>query len=465
MNPEPDTVPTDSYVADLSKLPNAVTSGDWTRRELFRRCMVEYPRCMHAATPEGRRLMLSRRPALTNTPWDAVVAASMEHSALLHGCDPPAWGDEPERFLDEPVELLDQWCRTVLCHLPAPFTRRGIIMDPRNLDRRTGDEQWSPEPGDPEVRWPRDDWLNSWVEQRAKLLVCAEATDPARARAAPAVQRVRQHRERGSQSRMGRSGLSVENQATGHVRAERTAPGERADQVNGTHRSAGAHHESTGTRRPRRTSVARTARRQGPDRRRAGGPATDGLEPTWADGGRDRHGRDRAMAERNPRDDDAELNLELIEQLFNELDTELGKTGDSAEIYIAGGARMMYELNPERLTKDVDAVIRNGRNALQNAAARLQKEHRLRQGWLNDNVTGLLPVGRDAGEVPIFEGRHLTNGARRVAKTHARAEDRQPEGQGPRRHQDADGRDGSDHVREGRANRQRRVPGRRTRSS
>ena len=113
------------------------------------------------------------------------------------------------------------------------------------------------------------------------------------------------------------------------------------------------------------------------------------------------------MAERNPRDDDAELNLELIEQLFNELDTELGKTGDSAEIYIAGGARMMYELNPERLTKDVDAVIRNGRNALQNAAARLQKEHRLRQGWLNDNVTGLLPVGRDAGEVPIFEGRHL----------------------------------------------------------
>ena len=110
------------------------------------------------------------------------------------------------------------------------------------------------------------------------------------------------------------------------------------------------------------------------------------------------------MAERNPRDDDAELNLELIEQLFNELDTELGKTGDSAEIYIAGGARMMYELNPERLTKDVDAVIRNGRNALQNAAARLQKEHRLRQGWLNDNVTGLLPVGRDAGEVPIFEG-------------------------------------------------------------
>ena len=123
------------------------------------------------------------------------------------------------------------------------------------------------------------------------------------------------------------------------------------------------------------------------------------------------------MAERNPRDDDAELNLELIEQLFNELDTELGKTGDSAEIYIAGGARMMYELNPERLTKDVDAVIRNGRNALQNAAARLQKEHRLRQGWLNDNVTGLLPVGRDAVERPSLVHGNGAAGHRQVGKT------------------------------------------------
>ena len=33
-------------------------------------------------------------------------------------------------------------------------------MDPRNLDRRTGDEQWSPELGDPEERWPRKKRLN-----------------------------------------------------------------------------------------------------------------------------------------------------------------------------------------------------------------------------------------------------------------------------------------------------------------
>ena len=37
------------------------------------------------------------------------------------------------------MELLDQWCRTVLCHLIRPVHPRGIIMDPLNLDRRTVD--------------------------------------------------------------------------------------------------------------------------------------------------------------------------------------------------------------------------------------------------------------------------------------------------------------------------------------
>ena len=110
----------------------------------------------------------------------------------------------------------------------------------------------------------------------------------------------------------------------------------------------------------------------------------------------------------NSTDDDADLNLELIEQLFRELDTELGKTGDSAEIYITGGARMMYGLSPERVTKDVDAVIRDGRDGLQSAATKLQREHQLRRGWLNDNVTGLLPASKDRQEEPIFQGRHLT---------------------------------------------------------
>ena len=143
-------------IADLSTLPEAI-NGDWTHDELFRLCMVEYPRRLHAATPTERRLILSRRPPLTGTIWDAAIAASIEHSALIHGLRPPGWTDEEHRFLDEPVELLPQTANTVLCHLPAPFTRHGIIMDPRNLDRRAGNEQWIPETGDPDERWPRTD--------------------------------------------------------------------------------------------------------------------------------------------------------------------------------------------------------------------------------------------------------------------------------------------------------------------
>ena len=141
-------------IADMAWLPQAVAGG-WTREELFGLCMVEYPRWLHSVEPRARKRMLSKRPELTDTIWDAAIGASMEHGALIHDETPPDWVEEPERFLTSPVELLPQASPAVVCHLPAPFTRRGIVMDPRNLDRRTGDEQWSPDPGDTEHRWPR----------------------------------------------------------------------------------------------------------------------------------------------------------------------------------------------------------------------------------------------------------------------------------------------------------------------
>ena len=149
--PSPHAEPTQNArehepIADLSELPEAI-AGDWTHDELFGLCMVEYPRWLHSVEPRQRKRMLSKRPELTGTVWDTAIGASMEHGALVHGETPPDWVEEPGRFLREPLELLPQASLTVLCHLPAPFTRRGIIMDPRNLDRRTGDEQWSPELG------------------------------------------------------------------------------------------------------------------------------------------------------------------------------------------------------------------------------------------------------------------------------------------------------------------------------
>ena len=141
-------------IADLSGLPEAVAEG-WARDELFGLCVVEYPRWLHSVEPGARKRMLSKRPELTATIWDGAIGASMEHAALVHGETPPDWVEEPERFFTNPVELLPHASPTFVCHLPAPFTRRGIVMDPRTLDRRTGDEQWSPDPDDPEDRWPR----------------------------------------------------------------------------------------------------------------------------------------------------------------------------------------------------------------------------------------------------------------------------------------------------------------------
>ena len=90
--------------------------------------------------------MLANRPHLTNTKWDAAMAAVIEHAALTHGYDAPAWVDEPERFLPEPVKLTGFQTDSDLAWQPGAFLRRGISIDSRDLDGRTGDgRQWTAE--------------------------------------------------------------------------------------------------------------------------------------------------------------------------------------------------------------------------------------------------------------------------------------------------------------------------------
>ena len=130
----------------------AVQEG-WTPNELFRLCIVEYPRRFHARTPQGRADLVRDAPRITNTVWDAAIGASIEHACLAHGCEPPEWTDQEDRFLESAKRLLRSWCDNVACHLPAPFTRRGVLLDARELDARTGDDAWRPEIGHDE-RWP-----------------------------------------------------------------------------------------------------------------------------------------------------------------------------------------------------------------------------------------------------------------------------------------------------------------------
>ena len=140
--------------ATTAAMAEAVDAG-WSQNELFRLCIVEYARLFHASTDEERLTLVEARPRITNTIWDAAIGGSIEHACLTHWCEPPAWTEEKERFREGPDLLLWQWTDTVFCHLPAPFTRRGIAFDGRNLDERTGDDAWRPTVGDPDERWPR----------------------------------------------------------------------------------------------------------------------------------------------------------------------------------------------------------------------------------------------------------------------------------------------------------------------
>ena len=62
----------------------------------------------------------------------------VEHVASLHGHEPPAWVDEPERFLDSTLVLSPILVIRMesLMFAPAGFLRHGAIPDPRDVDAR-----------------------------------------------------------------------------------------------------------------------------------------------------------------------------------------------------------------------------------------------------------------------------------------------------------------------------------------
>ena len=45
--------------------------------------------------------MLANRPRPTGTKWDAAIAAVMEHTAEVHGYEPPSWVNDGKGRLKE----------------------------------------------------------------------------------------------------------------------------------------------------------------------------------------------------------------------------------------------------------------------------------------------------------------------------------------------------------------------------
>lgn len=118
----------------------------WDEISLYKLIVRQLQRTFHGGTHADRLAVLKNRPRTTGTKWDAVSAAVIEHAATTHGYPVPPWTEEPERFLDELTPAIEPLPRGVVASQPAPFLRRGVLIDPSDLDGRAGDgRRWMAE--------------------------------------------------------------------------------------------------------------------------------------------------------------------------------------------------------------------------------------------------------------------------------------------------------------------------------
>ena len=137
---------TDDTPFTLVAYTEGVREG-WPESDIERWIVCGLPRDFNVLNAAQQRAALAERVPLTNTKWDALLAAMVEHVAWLHGHERPAWVDEPERFLETTWVLspIRSGRMESLMYAPAAFLRHGAIPDPRDLDSRGGERyKWTP---------------------------------------------------------------------------------------------------------------------------------------------------------------------------------------------------------------------------------------------------------------------------------------------------------------------------------
>ena len=115
----------------------------WTDNECYRMLISDLSRRFHQSSRDRQEYALAEAPRLTGTPWDCLLAATVEHIAITHDHPVPEWCDEPERFSEiywMPLALAGQRFHGARYRdTPAAFLRHGIMIGGREL-RRTGRE-------------------------------------------------------------------------------------------------------------------------------------------------------------------------------------------------------------------------------------------------------------------------------------------------------------------------------------
>ena len=133
-------------VFTLRQYTTGIREG-WPDADIYRWIVHDLARQFHARSAEEQRQALEERVEPTRTRWDALLAAMVEHVATLHGHPVPEWVNEPERFRKRTwvVARTPQTRFDSVMYAPAAFLRHGAIPDPRDLDRRGGEQDdWAP---------------------------------------------------------------------------------------------------------------------------------------------------------------------------------------------------------------------------------------------------------------------------------------------------------------------------------
>ncbi|MDR0960390.1 MAG: nucleotidyl transferase [Propionibacteriaceae bacterium] len=99
--------------------------------------------------------------------------------------------------------------------------------------------------------------------------------------------------------------------------------------------------------------------------------------------------------------DGVTLNAENLKELFEELNTELVKRGQSAQLFIVGGAAMALAYDATRSTRDVDAVFYPPLT-VRELSETIAQHHGLEPDWINDAAKGFMP-GDDSEARTVFE--------------------------------------------------------------
>jgi hypothetical protein len=99
------------------------------------------------------------------------------------------------------------------------------------------------------------------------------------------------------------------------------------------------------------------------------------------------------------------LDGDRVRALFHELSDSLAQRGESASLFVVGGAAMALAYDNSRATRDVDALFVPA-PVVREIAEQIATVHDLEPDWLNDAAKGFLP-GNDTNPTVVFESEHL----------------------------------------------------------